>query len=87
MATNMSNLIKVARDKGDAIAGTWLANKHNDTGMVAVSHYSTHMFNVHEDDTVTPVSRGWGSMTDKKGVSKILANISGQSYADVYENF
>ena len=87
MRTNMLELVKVARSKGMGVASTWTATRHDDTGTVSVSHYSTLMFNVLSDDTVEPVSRGWGSMTDKCGVRKILTNVNGLGYADIYKSF
>ena len=83
----MLELVKVARSKGMGVASTWTAIRHDDTGTVSVSHYSTHMFNVLGDDTVEPVSRGWGSMTDKCGVRKILTNVNGLGYADIFKGF
>jgi hypothetical protein len=83
----MLELVKVARAKGYAIASTWTANRHDDTGTVAISHHSTHMFNILSDDTVEPVSRGWGSMTDKCGTRKILTNVNGLGYTDVFKGF
>lgn len=84
MRTNMLNLVSVARSKGSATASTWTAHRHDNTGDVAVVHYNTYMFTVHADNTVSGVSRGWGSMTDKCGTRKILANINGKGYADIF---
>jgi hypothetical protein len=81
--TNRENLVKVARAKGIANASSWLAVR--DTGgTVLVSHYGTLMVSVNPDDTVTPESRGWGSMSDKQGIRAILRQVSGQSYRDVF---
>lgn len=83
MTTNLRNLVTVARKKGTAVASSWTGHGRPD-GSVAVVHYSTHMFTVNPDDTVTPESMGWGSMSDKKGTRKILENVSGQGYWDVF---
>lgn len=82
MRTNQKNLVKVARQKGTAVASSWSAYGRPD-GSVAVVHYSTHMVTVNPDNTVTAESRGWGSMTDKCGLRKILADVSGQGYGEV----
>jgi hypothetical protein len=84
MRTNMLNLVSVARAKGSAVASSWTAHRHDETGDIAVVHYRTHMFTVHSDDTVTGESVGWGSMTDKCGTRKILSNVNGKGYADIF---
>lgn len=79
--TNQRNLIATARARnGEAVASTWWAIARND-GTVSVGHYSTHMFDVNADDTVTAVNAGWGSMTDKCGTVKILTG------AGIRENY
>ena len=83
--TNQSSLIATARARnGEAVASSWRAFAHTD-GTVSVMHYSTHMFDVHADNTVTAVNAGWGSMTDKCGTVKIL-NGAGirQNYRSVF---
>lgn len=82
MRTNQKNLVRVAREKGTAVASSWTGYGRPD-GSVAVVHYSTHMVTVNADNSVTAESRGWGSMTDKCGLRKILADVSGQGYAEV----
>lgn len=84
MRTNMLNLVSVARCKGSGVASSWTAYRHDDTGDVAVVHYGTHMFTVHADNSVSGVSKGWGSMTDKCGTRKILTNVNGKGYADIF---
>lgn len=68
---NQSNLIATAARKGSAKASTWRA--YRDGSTVTVWHYSHPMVAV---DTATgqatPLSRGYGSMTDKCGIRKIL---------------
>lgn len=86
MRTNMLNLVSVTRTKGRGVASSWHADRHAN-GDVAVCHYGTYMFTVHPDNTVTPESRGWGSMSDKKGTRKILTHVNGLGYADVYQGF
>lgn len=83
MRTNQTNLVSVARSKGSAVASSWTAHRHAN-GDVAVCHYSTYLVTVHPDNTVTGESRGWGSTTDKCGIRKILRNINGQGYADIF---
>lgn len=83
MRTNLENLVAVARQHGKATASSWRAWGNEEDG-VYVFHYSTLMFTVSDDNKVTPVSCGWQSMTDKHGVRKILRNVSGQGYAEVF---
>jgi hypothetical protein len=45
------------------------------------------MVTVNPDNTVTPESLGWGSMTDKCGLRKILTDVSGQGYGEVFASF
>jgi hypothetical protein len=82
MTTNLMNLVSVARSRGRAIASSWRA--YCVDGAVTVHHYDTVMFVVNADDSVEPVNRGWGSMSDKKGTRKILTNVNGKGYADIY---
>jgi len=84
--TNQRNLVKVARAKGSAVASSWQAYGRPD-GSVAIVHYTTHMVTVNPDNTVTPESLGWGSMTDKCGLRKILTDVSGQGYGEVFASF
>lgn len=86
MRANQETLVAVARQHGKASAGAWLAVRDDD-GDVSVWHYSTEMMLVRANDKVVPVSCGWQSMTDKCGVRKILRNVSGQGYAQVYAGF
>lgn len=86
MRANQETLVAVARQHGKATAGTWQAwaNPDDTADGVYVFHHSTLMFIVNHDNKVTPVSCGWQSMTDKCGVRKILRNVNGQGYADVF---
>lgn len=83
MRANQETLVAVARKHGKATASSWQAWGNEEDG-VYVFHYSTLMFIVRPDNTVDPVSRGWGSMTDKTGTRKILRKVNGQGYAEVY---
>ena len=72
-STNLSNLLPVARAKGKATAsgGKWWAERGDD-GDVIVGHYSTHLFTVEGDGETVPINGGWGSVSDKAGVGKVL---------------
>lgn len=84
MRTNQSDLIKVARKYGHAYASSWSALHHPDDGRVTVIHHGTVLFAVNADNTVTAISRGRGSQTDKCGTLKVLANVNGKRYADIF---
>jgi hypothetical protein len=43
-------------------------------GNVDVYHYATHMLTVEADDEVVPINAGWGSVSDKRGITAILPN-------------
>jgi len=81
--TNQSDLVRVARALGESVASSWSAYR-DESGSVSVFHYGTHMVTVHADDTVTGISEGWGSMTDKCGIRKILRKVNGQGYRDIF---
>jgi hypothetical protein len=70
--TTLPRLIDVSRSNPDrdVKASTWAAHTH--AGQTDVWHYGTLMFTVSDDRDVTPISRGWGSQSDKCGVSRIL---------------
>jgi hypothetical protein len=90
MNLNLTNLVAIARSKGGTsttIVSSWRAERCEGETVVDIYHYATLMLSVHDDGKVTPISRGWGSMSDKKGLRKILTNVTGQGYADVYEGF
>jgi hypothetical protein len=87
MNLNLTNLVAIARAKGGpstTTASSWRAVCYEGQLLVDIYHYGTLMLCVHDDETVTPISRGWGSMSDKKGVRKILTNVNGLGYADIY---
>ena len=71
----LRTLIATARKRPDgeatASSGKWWA--FTDADGVNVGHHSTLMFVVSDDDTVTAVSAGWGSMSDKCGTRAILS--------------
>lgn len=85
--TNLMNLVSVARKYGKAKigSGAWQAWLHD--GAVTVFHYDTAMIRVECNDTVTPISTGWQSMTDKKGIATIVRNHSGQKYWEIFADF
>lgn len=74
---SLATLIATARKRPDgeatASSGKWWA--YRDADGINVGHHATLMFAVNDDDTVTPFSSGWGSMTDKCGTRAILAGI------------
>jgi len=86
MRTNLARLIATAVKHGRASAsdGRWQAYKRG--GLIVVRHFSTEMIEI--DPTtgeVFGISRGWGSMTDKCGIGRIMrgAGIPG-NYATVF---
>ena len=85
---NLTNLVEIARNRrhnGDGImCSSWRAVNHGLDGYVEIYHYSTLMLEISDDNIVTPISKGRGSVTDKKGVRKILTNVNGLGYADIY---
>jgi hypothetical protein len=91
MNLNLTNLVEIARNRwhnGDGIkCSSWRAVNHGLNGYLEIYHYATLMMIIHDDDTITPISKGWGSMSDKKGVRTILTNVTGQGYAEVYKDF
>ena len=90
MNLNLTNLVAIARSKGGnstTKASSWRAERVNGESVTGIFHYSTLMFCVTDDDEVFAVSKGWGSMSDKKGVRTILTNINGLGYADIYKGF
>ena len=84
MRANQSTLIATARQHGSATASTWSANRYGDR--VAVYHYTTHMLDVYEDNTVIRRSHGWGSQTDKQGVGKIIKAHTTMNWRDIPED-
>jgi len=89
MTTNQSNLIHkaITSPRGHAKAGHWEAHRDYYSPYVSVFHYRTLMFRIHRPTKeVIPISRGWASVSDKQGVSKILRGFGiNLSYKDVYE--
>ena len=78
--TTLVNLVKVARENdGGAVASSWQAWRDIDGG-VTVAHYSTVMVRVLANGEVLPISKGWESMTDKKGIGII----TGRRYWDIF---
>ncbi len=93
MRATLETLVESAKVHGLATAsgGKWEAQAYycGETGEqgVLVTHLGTLMLIVWETEGVEPRSRGWGSMTDKCGIRKVLQNITGQGYAEVYAGF
>jgi hypothetical protein len=93
MRTSLEKLVEMAESYGEATAsdGRWWAERHYDfwgDSIVTVGHHSTVMLRIDmTSSTVHPMSKGWGSMTDKCGIRKILKNVTGQGYAEVYADF
>jgi len=74
--TSLRRLIWTARTRHDgrakASGGRWTARTEG--GEIIVRHFTTDMFAVAaQGDDVRPISRGWGSMTDKCGTGRILS--------------
>jgi hypothetical protein len=89
---NQSNLIKEAIKKGKEVeAGAWWGYLSEDRWgqWVTVGHYNTKLLRVSTDfNTVQPLEEGWGSISDKQGIRKILKGIEVElSYNELYEGF
>ena len=96
MRTNQAGLIAAAMDKGEATASSWRAYRdtglpstgsvYDTVGVVEVWHYNTPMFRVWENNgQVDGLDAGWGSMSDKCGVRKILTGYGiDKGYADIF---
>lgn len=90
MNLNLTNLVAIARSKeGPSItkASSWSAVRYQGEPWVYIYHYSTLMLSVHDAGHVVPRSKGRGSMSDKQGIRKVLKNVTGQGYAEVYKDF
>lgn len=88
MKLNLTNLVAIARKKvGTTKVSSWSATRHEGEPWVDIYHYGTLMLVVHDDNKISPIDRGWGSMTDKQGIRKVLKNVTGQGYAEVYADF
>lgn len=85
MRTNLSNLLNAsqANPGKDIHASSWCANT-GPSGDTDVWHYATLMvtFSRENDGSLDacPVSPGWGSMSDKQGIGKILRGSSVQVF-------
>ena len=73
MQTSLPRLLNMSRAHPDreVRASTWTANT-DASGQTDVWHYSTHMFTISDDRDIAAISPGWGSQSDKCGVSRIL---------------
>ena len=81
-------IVEAARSsrKGTANAsgGAWHATVTG-TGSVVVGHYATSMIEIEANGNVIPISRGWGSVSDKQGINKVLRyERAGVLYADLF---
>lgn len=74
MRANLGTLIGTARQNPDrtVTASSWTATAQ-ESGHVTVWHYRTPMFTVNPRGEVLPINAGWGSQSDRCGVSRILA--------------
>lgn len=73
MNANQSNLLDLTfRRKRGVRAGAWYTWYDDDAGVAVVCHYQASMFQVYSTGETVPLSPGWGSMSDKCGVGKIL---------------
>lgn len=67
-----------------ASGGAWHATL-TESGSVIIGHYATSMIEIMRDGFVQPISRGWGSVSDKQGINKILRyEGAGVLYADLF---
>ena len=83
----IEEIVPTARRTGKAKASSWRAVR-DDKGRVIVWHYATAMLWVLPDGTPEPLSRGWGSSSDKRGVRKVLAGVGlDMGYNDFYRSF
>lgn len=85
MAT-LRTLIREADKRGRATAseGRWSARR--DGATIVVRHHATDMVAVDPvTREITPISAGWGSMTDKCGIGRVLTGFGiTASYASVF---
>jgi hypothetical protein len=88
MRANLSTLLKTAAKTDDeVVASSWRAQRHaTRPQIITVWHYKTAMFQYDMvQGNVIPLNEGWGSMSDKHGVRKVLAGVGiHRSYADLY---
>lgn len=88
MKATLNTLIDTARIKYRATAsgGRWTAQKHvhQDHTAITITHHTTVML-VITDNTVTPISAGWGSHSDIRGINRILRGAGiPLTYRDIY---
>lgn len=89
MRTNLASLVDTAYERGRATASSWKAESVGNT--VWVWHYDTCMIRLERWTTgwyVRPLSAGWGSMSDKQGIGKILSGclaLNARSYRELYD--
>jgi len=68
-----------------ASGGAWHATL-TESGSVIIGHYATSMMEITADGRVVPINRGWGSVSDKQGINKILRyEGAGVLYADIFD--
>lgn len=92
-STNLARLVEVAERRGDAVASSWRAERSERVGVggrIDVWHYDTLMLRLERWTTgwyARPISEGWGSISDKQGVGKILVGcraLNARSYRELY---
>jgi len=44
-------------------------------------HYTTKMLKIQNDDKIIPINEGWGSVSDKQGINKIM----GEKYKNIFK--
>lgn len=88
--TSIGNLATAAAATGRASAsgGRWWAEADEARERVTVGHYRTAMLTIDmRTGEAFPSSSGWGSMTDKVGVGKVLVGasvVNARRYADLF---
>ena len=83
---NITNLITNEIKPGKTIkASSWRAEQVSKTRR-EIWHYSTLMATL-EGKTFTQVSRGWGSVSDGKGLSKLRTGVRLKNYKEAQGEF
>lgn len=87
--SNLTNLIVDARKhwNGAQCSGyKWRAHRRGN-GNIEVWHWHTHMITVLPNNSIVTISDGWGSPSDKSGISKIKSGLARNTgdYDNVYK--
>jgi hypothetical protein len=83
---NITNLITNKMKPGSTLkASSWRAEQVSKTRR-EIWHYATLMATL-EGKTFTQVSRGWGSVSDGKGLSKLRAGVRSKNYKEAQGEF